>query len=46
MDWAHPARAFLRLSNASFCIKLDSGEGKVVKLEWVNPHTWIHLEIE
>ena len=20
-------------------------EGKIVKLEWVNPHTWIHLEI-
>lgn len=20
-------------------------EGKVVKLEWVNPHAWIHLEI-
>ena len=22
-----------------------SGRGKIVKLEWVNPHTWIHLEI-
>ncbi len=21
-------------------------QGKIVKLEWVNPHTWIHLEIE
>ena len=21
-------------------------EGKVVKLEWVNPHSWIHIEIE
>ena len=20
-------------------------EGKIVRLEWVNPHTWIHLEI-
>ncbi len=20
-------------------------QGKIVKLEWVNPHTWIHLEI-
>ena len=20
-------------------------QGKVVKLEWVNPHTWIHMEI-
>jgi hypothetical protein len=20
-------------------------QGKVVKLEWINPHTWIHLEI-
>lgn len=20
--------------------------GKVTKLEWVNPHTWIHLEVE
>jgi len=21
-------------------------EGKVVRLEWVNPHSWIHMEIE
>ena len=21
-------------------------QGKVVKLEWVNPHTWIHLEVK
>jgi hypothetical protein len=21
-------------------------EGKVVKMEWINPHTWIHLEVE
>ena len=21
-------------------------KGKIVRLEWVNPHTWIHLEIE
>ena len=21
-------------------------EGQIVKLEWVNPHSWIHLEIE
>ncbi|MCY4430317.1 MAG: DUF6152 family protein [Rhodospirillales bacterium] len=21
-------------------------EGKVVRVEWVNPHTWIHLEVE
>lgn len=21
-------------------------QGQVVKLEWVNPHTWIHLEVE
>ena len=20
-------------------------EGKIVKLEWVNPHSWIHMEI-
>jgi hypothetical protein len=20
-------------------------KGKIVKLEWVNPHTWIHIEI-
>ena len=20
-------------------------EGKVVRVEWVNPHTWIHLEV-
>ena len=20
-------------------------KGKIVKLEWVNPHTWIHVEI-
>lgn len=21
-------------------------QGKIVKLEWVNPHTWIHIEVE
>jgi len=21
-------------------------QGKIVKLEWVNPHSWIHIEIE
>ena len=21
-------------------------EGTIVKLEWVNPHTWIHMEVE
>ena len=21
-------------------------QGRIVRLEWVNPHTWIHLEIE
>ena len=21
-------------------------QGKIVKLEWVNPHTWIHIEAE
>ena len=21
-------------------------EGKVVRVEWVNPHTWIHLEVQ
>jgi Family of unknown function (DUF6152) len=21
-------------------------QGKVVKLEWVNPHTWIHIEVK
>ena len=21
-------------------------EGKIVKLEWVNPHSWIHIEVE
>ncbi|MBM4185869.1 MAG: hypothetical protein FJ206_01030 [Gemmatimonadetes bacterium] len=21
-------------------------QGKIVKLEWVNPHTWIHLEVK
>ncbi|MFP3947757.1 MAG: DUF6152 family protein, partial [Longimicrobiales bacterium] len=21
-------------------------EGEVVRLEWVNPHSWIHLEVE
>ena len=20
-------------------------QGKIVKLEWVNPHSWIHLEV-
>jgi hypothetical protein len=21
-------------------------QGKVVRLEWVNPHTWIHIEVQ
>ena len=21
-------------------------QGKVVKMEWINPHTWIHVEVE
>jgi Family of unknown function (DUF6152) len=21
-------------------------EGKVVRMEWINPHTWIHVEVE
>ena len=21
-------------------------EGKVVKMEWINPHTWLHLEVK
>jgi hypothetical protein len=35
----------------SFSAEFDSSkpvtlEGKVIKMEWVNPHTWLHIGIE
>src|SRR5215467_7298797 len=34
----------------AFCAEFDATrpvllKGKIVKIEWVNPHTWIHVEI-
>jgi hypothetical protein len=38
--WAH--HAFAAEFDANKKIKL---QGKVTKMEWINPHTWIHLEV-
>ena len=39
------------VAHHSFAAEFDADapiqlRGKIVKLEWVNPHSWIHLEIE
>jgi hypothetical protein len=38
--WAH--HAFEAEFDGDKPVKL---EGKVVKMEWINPHTWIHLDV-
>ena len=43
-----PSRA---LTHHSFSAEFDANapvllEGKVTKVEWINPHAWIHLEVE
>ena len=38
--WAH--HAFEAEFDGSKPVKI---EGKVVKMEWINPHTWIHVEV-
>ena len=39
--WAH--HAFGAEFDRNAPIRL---QGKIVKLEWVNPHAWIHMEVE
>jgi len=39
--WAH--HAFEAEFDGDKPIKI---EGKVVKMEWINPHTWIHVEVQ
>ena len=39
--WAH--HAFSAEFDPARPVKL---EGKVVRMEWINPHTWIHVEVE
>jgi len=38
--WAH--HAFAAEFDSTKKIKL---RGKVTKMEWINPHTWIHIEV-
>ena len=38
--WAH--HAFQAEFDSNKKIKL---QGKVTKMEWINPHTWIHIEV-
>ncbi|HYV61295.1 MAG TPA: DUF6152 family protein [Bryobacteraceae bacterium] len=38
--WAH--HAFAAEFDSTKKIKL---QGKVTKMEWINPHTWIHIEV-
>jgi hypothetical protein len=39
--WAH--HSFTAEFDRSQVVKLD---GKIVKMEWVNPHAWIHVEVK
>ena len=39
--WAH--HAFAAEFDAKKPIKL---EGKVTKMEWINPHAWIHIDVK
>jgi len=39
--WAH--HAFEAEFDGDKPVKI---EGKVVKMEWINPHTWIHVEVQ
>src|SRR5215469_13105647 len=38
--WAHHAFGAEFDANAPILLK-----GKIVEIEWVNPHTWIHVEV-
>jgi hypothetical protein len=45
--------AFAPTSNAhhSFAAEFDAEQqvtlhGKIVKMEWLNPHTWLHLDVQ
>src|SRR3974390_2603467 len=39
--WAHPA--FVAEFHPKKPLKL---QGKVTKVEWINPHSWIHIDVK
>jgi hypothetical protein len=39
------------VAHHAFSAEFDAGkpvklQGKVVRMEWINPHTWIHVEVD
>ena len=42
---ARPAAAHHAFGSEFDASRLVPLKGKIVKIEWVNPHTWIHIEV-